>query len=117
MTMTNTAPIEEFLQATNSFAHAMIPTVSYVSWDRGGRQTVVKARLRFTPQGIDFAPRRFAWNGIVAESFLLETVQQSPRAFIESALNGRLTSPGGVIDFLPQSAGSYAVQHFYTLRA
>lgn len=108
--MSNAAAIDEFFLVTDAFDNAMIPTVTYLSWAPNGAPFVVKARLRLVPQGIDFAPRRFTWNGVVAESFRLADIDKTPREFVDDILAGRLTSPNGAIDFPPQYGGNYATQ-------
>ncbi|MES2098086.1 MAG: hypothetical protein V4459_15145 [Pseudomonadota bacterium] len=108
--MSNTAAVEEFFRVTEAFEHAMIPTVTYVSWARDGVRFVVKARLRLALQSVDFEPRRFVWNDVAAESFRLTDVGKSPREFIEDILAGRLTSPSGELLFPPRHEGTYAAQ-------
>jgi len=108
--MSNAAAIDEFFRVTDAFDNAMIPTVTYLSWAPNAVPFVVKARLRFVLQGIDFAPRRFNWNGVVAESFRLADIGKTPREFVDDILAGRLTSPNGAIDFPPQYGGNYATQ-------
>jgi hypothetical protein len=108
--MSNADALKEFFHATEAFETAMIPTVTYVSWAPAGDPFVVKARLRLVPQGVDFAPRHFNWNGVVAESFSLADVNKTPREFVDDILAGRLTSPSGEINFPPQHGGSYAAQ-------
>lgn len=108
--MTNAEAIEKFFRVTEAFEAAMIPTVTYVSWARGGVRFVVKARLRLALQSADFEPRRFVGHDVVAENFRLADVGKTPREFIEDILLGRLTSPGGEIDFPAQHGGSFAAQ-------
>ena len=108
--MSNTKVIEEFFHAIEAFQNAMIPTVTYVSWASNGVPFIVKARLRFAPQGTDFAPRRFDWNKVTAESFKLSDVGKTPREFVDGILAGRLASPSGEINFPPQHEDNYAAQ-------
>jgi hypothetical protein len=108
--MSNAEAVDDFLKVTEAFGDAMVPTVSYVAWARDGVRFVVKARLRLALQSVEFAPRRFEWNEVVAESFRLADVGKSPREFIDSILEGRLAYPGGEVLFPPQSGGNYAAQ-------
>ncbi len=72
----------------------MIPTVTYVSWAPIGAPFVVKARLRLMLQGVDFAPHRFEWNGVVAESFTGAASAVQQYAFESPASHGHVNDPG-----------------------
>lgn len=108
--MSNTETIDEFFNVTEAFESAMVPTVTYVSWARGGSRFVVKARLRLALQSAEFVPRRFVWNDVTAETFLLSCVEKTPREFVDEILAGRLVSPTGNINFPSNNGGGYAAQ-------
>lgn len=108
--MSNTDAVDDFFSVTGAFGDAMIPTVNYVAWARAGVRIVLKARLRFALQSVDFTPRRFEWNDVVAQSFMLADVGQKPREFIEGILDGWLMCPDGKLLFPPQSGEHYVAQ-------
>ena len=108
--MSNTEAIEEFFRVAEACENAVVPIVTYLAWARGGVRVVIKARLRFELQGVDFTPRRFEWNEVVAESFRLAEICKTPRDFIADILAGRFTSPGEEIIFPAPIGGNIAAQ-------
>ena len=99
--------VRKFFEAVSSFSSTMVPSFSFVAFNKDGRWEIFRARLSLNLPGN--APNRLFLQtaNIMAGMHILPDSKTSPRECVRNILNGEIIFEGKSLLF-PSKDGSYA---------
>lgn len=106
--MPNDRAIKDFQNAIASYADRISGSLTYIARFANAEPYIIKARLLLHGPGMAPEPRLFRSSEIIAETFLLESLNQRLDDVIQSALEGRVSTPQGDFALPATMTGSRA---------
>jgi len=106
--MPNDRAIRDFQNAIASYADRVSGSLTYIARLADPEPYIVKARLLLHGSGMAPEPRLFESSEIIAETFLIERLDQKLDDVIQSALGGRVITPQGDFALPNNMTGSRA---------
>ena len=106
--MTNERALEEFEVAIQDLPKTTVASFTYIARKTKPRSYIIKARINLLSASTVILPKLFISEEVVAETFAINFLHQTPKKIIAAALEGTVVTPQGTFAFLPTMSGGFA---------
>ena len=105
------SPSDGFFQSIAAFESALVPSLSYLAFQRGGAWHLFRGRINYNFAGYDREPLKVRTANILAGTKIIEGGAAEARKIVESLEAGSLVVGDETLRFDPQFGGGYGSVH------
>lgn len=105
------SPIDSFFQSVAAFENVLVPSLSYLAFQRDGVWHLFRGRINYNLQGYEGEPLEVRTANILAGTKIIEGGAAEARKIVERLQSGSLVVDNETLRFEPQFGGGYGSVH------